>query len=833
MKLTRLTYALATAGFTSALLVACGGSDDNTASPPAAVEPPVVIVPPAPTTSAQAVTVAGLGAGALVCLDKNANGACEAGETQGTTGAEGTATLAVPLADVGKYSVLVEVSGAAVGTAYSMVSPADKPAVVSPLTTLVATQAAAARQTTVDAEKNLQDRLGTSAPLMTDYSKGTDDASKYLGNVARTIVVATQKQLTDTAGAKAADGTAVPKNDIVKAVNNGLLSNLATVAAQASDPAVMGAATPAAKEAAIQVAATVVATAVGLTPTNTGAVVATAAFPPKATPATPAISSSLRWFNFTDAGNYNYRQFNATAAQETPVNGLRQFTEYRESKATAAGAVTSFVQWGGGLNNAQRNVILWTGTEWFDCPNDYVSESSVYDANGVVKSNGCNAYKTSSKAVVRDVAGLKMVDVVKDIRAYPLYDNAGKFTSWGPDPVTHATALNAVFPAGSKLDYFTTQDLSVPDSYSPLGSDTVVAFNAGAANGVAVDCNKLTLVAANNIQYRIAVPTLEKMVSSFIGKPCVYTNATTLADTGEATSETWDTSSVSVGDVTDAYTNAKGYYRSGVKRLRASFGAGNVVNFWSCLIQVSAGVSRNCVAVGSGTYSVETLGDSRVMRIAGLPANAASLLTYNRIFVERAGKVQYGSRSKPALTNSIRPNKEATDALFAALSMPAKQAAAPLTATTLVASYINGAGVVGTNALPLMENDATGLTGAWELIDATALTAAKTTFFFFANGQYVMADPVGDVGAAPRLSCGNAGLELGTYSFARATGRFTTLTTSKDTNGCSGLNDATQPANTIVGARTLVFSTDGKTLTASGIDNTGRATSDVFSRVSK
>jgi trimeric autotransporter adhesin len=824
MKLTRLTYALAAAGFSSTLLIACGGGGDDATVTPA----PVVIDPPAPTTSAQAVTVAGLGAGALVCLDKNANGTCEAGETQGTTGAEGTVTLAVPLADVGKYSVLVEVSGAAVGTAYSMVTPADKPAVVSPLTTLVATQAASARQTTVDAEKNLQDRLGTSAPLMTDYSKGTDDASKYLGNVARTIVVATQKQLTDTAGAKAADGSAVPKNDIVRAVNNGLLSNLATVAAQASDPAVTGAATPAAKETAIQAAAAVVATAVGLTPTNTGAVVATAALPPKATPTSPATSSSLRWFSFTDVGNYNYRQFNATAAQETPVNGLRQFTEYRESKATAAGAVTNFVQWGGGLNNAQRNVILWTGTEWFDCPNDYVSESGVYDANGVVKSNGCNAYKTSSKAVVRDVAGLKMVDVVKDIRAYPLYDSAGKFTSWGPDPVTHATALNAVFPAGSKLDYFTTQDLSVPDSYSPLGSDTVVAFNAGVANGVASDCNKISSIVANNVQYQVATPSMEKMVSSFIGQPCTYTNATTLADTGEAANVNWGFTSLNVGDVADPYANAKGFYRSGIKRLRASFAAGNVVNYWLCLIQVSNNVSRNCVAAGSGTYSIETLGDARVMRFAGLPANAASVLTYNRIFVERAGKVQYGSRSKPALTNSLRLNKEATDALFAALGVPVKQAAAPLTATSLLASYVSSAGVLNTNALAFMENDAAGLTGAWQLNDAAALTAAKTVFFFFANGQYVVADPDGDLGSAPRLSCGNPGVEQGAYSYVKATSTFTWLSASKDTNGCAGLADAANPANNIA-VRTFALSTDGKTLTVTGAGGASFG----FSRVSK
>jgi len=811
MKLTRLTCALATAGFISTLLVACGGGgDDTTVAPPVVVDPPAVV----PTTSAQSVKVAGLGAGALVCLDKNASGACEEGETQGTTGAEGTVTLAVPLADVGKYSVLVEVSGAAVGTAYSMLTPADKPGVVSPLTTLVATQAAAARQTTVDAEKNLQDRLGTSAPLMTDYSKGTDDASKYLGNVARTIVAATQKQLTDTAGAKAADGTAVPTSDIVKAINNGLVANLATVATQASDPAVTGAATPAAKEAAIQAAATVVATAIGLTATNTGAVVAVASLPLKGPAATPATSSSLRWFNFTDVGNYNYRQFNATALQETPVNGVRQFTEYRESKATTtAGAVTGFVQWGGGLNNAQRNAVAWTGTEWFDCPNEHVNESTAWDANGTVNSTYCKAYKSTSKAVVRDVGGLKMVDVVKDIRANPLYDNAGKFSTWGPDPVTHATALNATFPAGSKVDHFTSQDLSNPDSYSPLGSDTVVAFNTGVSNGVAADCSKITTVAANNAQYQVATPTLDKVVSSFIGKPCVYTSATTLADTGEAINEAWGTSTFNLGDVADPYANARGYYRSGVKRLRASFAAGNTVNYWLCLVTASTNASRNCVAAGSGTHTIETLGDARVMRFAGVPANAASLLTYNRTLVERAGTVQLGFRSKLTSTNSVRLNKEATDALFAALGVPAKQAAAPLTPTSLLTSYVSSAGVLNTNALAFMENDPAGLTGAWQVNDAAKLTAAKQVLFFFANGGYVMADPLGDLATAPRVSCGNPGVEQGVYSFVKAVGVFSWVSTSKDTNGCAGLNDTTNPANN-TSAR-VVFSADGKTATLS------------------
>jgi trimeric autotransporter adhesin len=351
---------------------------------------------------------------------------------------------------------------------------------------------------------------------------------------------------------------------------------------------------------------------------------------------------------------------------------LNQFTEYRESKATSAGAVTSFVQWGGGLNNAQRNSVTWTGTEWFDCPNDYVSEFTVRDANGVSTSTYCKAYKTSSKAVVRAVAGLKMVDVVKEIRAYPLYDNAGKFSAWGPDPVANAAPLNAVFPAGAKAEYFTSQDLSSPDTYGPQSSSTVVAYNSGVANGLTADCAKLG-TAANNVQYQVVTDTLEKMVAGFIGKPCVNTpSATIVADTGEPINEAWGLQTVDIGDVTDPYTNATGFYRSGVKRLRVSFAAGNVVNYWACLLRTTDGSTRNCVAAGTGSYTIETIGDARVMRLNGVPANAANQQTFSRIFVERAGKVQYGSRGKLAFINSIRLNKEATDTLFVALGVPVR-----------------------------------------------------------------------------------------------------------------------------------------------------------------
>ena len=826
MTLTRLTSALAAAGVTSSLLVACGGGGGSDPTPPVVVTPKTV---------SQVVSVVdGPIKGALVCLDKNANGACDADETQGATAADGSVTLTVPEADAGKYAVLAVVGTDAVDavngpvtTAFTMQSPADKPDVVSPLTTLVAAQLAAGGGTTLDAEKSLQDKLGIAVSLFADFSKAAvnDEASRHAATVARMLVVTTQQQLKDTVDAKATDGSTLSKADIAHAINNSLLAVLPTLVAQAADPAVAKAANAAEKELAIKAAAAKLAAEAGLTLANLGTVVAVSKLPgTKDDNSAPAAGASLRWFRFTDAGNYFFRAFKGTALQNTVVDGKRQFTEYKEQRKTVNGSTTEYLQFGEGLNNWQRNSVIWTGTEWFDCPNDQVHEVTPWDANGVASSLYCKANKTTNKRSERDIAGTKMVDLVTEIRAYPLADTAGKFAAWGPDPVTYAAALAGTFPAGSKLFYFSGQDSFNPDTFSPLASDTVLPYSAAVASGVVAECNKVT--GSNFAQFQIAAPTLEAMIAAFKGTPCVYApNANTLANTGEPINEWWSQSTIGIGDVADPYANATGFYRNGVKSLRASFGDGSTVNYWLCLRRASDGSPRNCKPAGAGSYSIETLGDGRAMRFAGLPAIAGNL-GYNRVMVERSGRVQYGSRSKLTTSNQLRLNMPAMDALFAALGMPAPQPAAALTPSSLLASYVTGAGSLSTNALAFMENDAAGLVGAWKF--ASQATTAQTYFFFFANGQYVMVDPLGDEASNTHVSCGGPGVEQGAFTFEATTGAFTGLSVSKDTNGCAGLHDTSNPVNPFPNPLTLTLSNAGQTMTAVAPDG-----SVVLTRVSK
>lgn len=242
-----------------------------------------------------------------------------------------------------------------------------------------------------------------------------------------------------------------------------------------------------------------------------------------------------------------------------------------------------------------------------------------------------------------------------------------------------------------------------------------------------------------------------------------------------------------------------------------------LAHYWLCLRRSSDNSVRNCSTDGSGSYSIETLGDVRVLRLAGEP-KVASTLSFVRTMVEREGRVWNGSRNRLSTSRQLRINGVASNALFAALGMPPPRAAASLTADSLMTHYRGsaGTGTVNRNALATMENVNAGLVGAWALGSATDPRAQ--VFFFFANGDYVMADPQGDTEGK---RCGGAGYERGTYSFDAAAGILRALTNSVDSNGCAGLHDlptAPEPLATLTGVH---LSADGKQITLTGSDGSG------------
>ena len=800
---------LAVALASGLLLSACGGSDDE----PAAVTPTLVD---------QTVTVIdGPIRGATVCLDLNDNDACDTGEPRATTGTDGSATLTGLAAEtLAAHAVLADVPADAVdadhgvvGTAFQLKTPAGKPAVVSPLTTLVAAHMANAGGTAAAADTALAEQLGLSGSLFDNFTGKTDAAATQAAVLARLVVVATQKHTVATADAKDATGAALAATDRNRVVQNALLTQLSALAAAV--PALATASGEARSTALAAAADTLVADS-GITAANIAVVVAAAKLPPApdAPASAPAAGVALRWFSYADAQNYQYRMFKATAAQNAVVNGQREFTEYRERSAGSNGAVTSYSQWGEGLHNQVRNQVYWTGSAWFACPTDFVHKATPWDAKGVSESNYCGAFKTTNKRVARDIAGRTMADVVAEIRAWPLFDSEGDYKAWGPDPVLHAEKLAAVMPAGAKLYVYTGAELTRPDLYGThLANDRIVVYNAevaaGGSSAAGSACGAVT--PGNFASFQIETSTLEQVVAANTGLPCSFNVGSNI---GESRND-WYGTTLSIGDVADAsYVSSTGYHVSGVKRLRVSFAAGNVANYWLCLRRTSDGSARNCTAAGSGSYRIETLGDARVLRLDGVPT-AGAALNYHRIIVEREGQIWYGSRGKLQTTHQLRLDQVASEALFTALGLPATRAAEPLTAALLQSRYLNtaGAGSYNPAVLAMVANDNTTLAGAWRFDEADALKRTHdSTFFFFANGDYVMADPAGDSGPN---SCGPAGLERGSIAWDATSGALRLVSIATDTNLCAGLHDTTKPDSEQLGQVLLTarLSADGQVLT--------------------
>lgn len=155
-----------------------------------------------------------------------------------------------------------------------MKTPADRPSVVSPLTTLVQTAVETSGGTSAEAEAAVQSQMGVSVSLFQDFTRG-DTRDENLGTIARMVVVTTQEQTTLLSGAigqQAIDGSVITQADIDKVVSRKLLEVLPTVAASAADPRVTSATDPDLKTVALELVAdpstglttTSVATLVGI-----------------------------------------------------------------------------------------------------------------------------------------------------------------------------------------------------------------------------------------------------------------------------------------------------------------------------------------------------------------------------------------------------------------------------------------------------------------------------------------------------------------------------------------------------------------------------------------
>ena len=661
----------------------------------------------ATTTAFTTTVIDGAIKNAVVCLDKNSNGLCDVGEPQGKTDVAGNATFSINNSDIGKYPVLAivgtdatDADTGAIATAYTMTAPADRPTVVSPLTTMVQQTIATTGASSADAAASVQNALGLSVSVFQDYTKATapTDGTQNAATVARMVVVTTQQQsaaIASTLGTSAADSAVITKAMLDQAIQKKLLELLPAIVAALSQPTVLAAAPGTAREAALLAAASALVTSSGLTSAGIPTVIAinnqTSATAP-AVAYVPTGGLSLTSMTFTDSLNFYVRALGSTLAQDTPdANGKVKYVE-RRLRSTSGVRAT----WGAGGSPARNADLSWNGTAWSNCPINFENTQTPRDANGNSTYNYCGDRETGkSNRAVFDVSGQLMASVYSTVRAagYTNLDIAN------PSTVLGTTA----FPTGSKLYYQTAQPLTTAVSYYPSGANSPVgesntvneysaAVVAAAATNGGVAASQPLGTGCNSTELNTNgtnSTTLEGMIASRPGNPCSFTGGSFVYNgvtyiNPDTTNESWGPFTLSLGTIGTVPTGtgvAPGYY-SGNTRLRVAFkGTGaNAVTYYACKERFNNGSARNCTQIGTGSYTIATLGDARTMTFNNLPAQATQL-SYSRVFVERGGRVFYGYKSNLNVSNTARFNKIGTDALLTKLGIPTVDPAVPLTLT--------------------------------------------------------------------------------------------------------------------------------------------------------
>lgn len=692
MKIPYKSHTLALA-LTSACLLGlygCGGGGGGSGSAAPAT---------ASTTTAVPVTVIdGAIGNATVCLDKNLSNTCDVGEPSGKTDAAGKVILQVEPADAGKFPVLavvgtdaVDADSGPVPVAFKLLAPADQPAVVSPLTTLVQTIIAGSGQSTAAAEASARSQTGLNISLFEDFTGGATAESQAAGTVARMLVVTTQRQATAlnaAVGSSALDGKVITQADIEKIIRNKLLEILPALLTALNDPSVQAATTPAAKEAALLAQANLLVNdpdtglGAGAAPTLV-AINNQIALPAPVSAGTPAASVSLRNLTFTNLQNWFVRAFASTAAQNTADSAGNVRAVDRRANSVA-GAVAN---WNFGGEPIRQADLFFDGSAWAQCTLNVEIVGSVRDLLGNSAYRYCGELGKTNLASF-PIGGQTMASVITNARGAG-YTNISIGNNSAA--ILATTLASTTFPAGSVLSYVSTMPQFLPVKYYPGSSARVTQYSPSiTAGGVAstqpagAQCNSPEF----NTDGALST-TLEALIAAMTGTPCIFTGGSFVYQGAtytnpDAANEAWGNSTVSLGFLGSAAVGtgpAPGFYTSNTVFRVAFKGSGaNATTYYACRQRFNTGSSRNCRVIGTGSYAISVLGDARIMTFTNLPA-ATAALPLTRVFVERGGRIYYGYQLKLNPTSSARLNLPATHALLTQLGLPVIDPDTPLALT--------------------------------------------------------------------------------------------------------------------------------------------------------
>ena len=682
------------------LVAACGGGDSTApvAAPapvPAPAPAPTPAPPPPPTTTGVNVTVIdGAIRGAQVCFDLNRSGGCDAGEPGGVTDAAGKVTVQVPNDSVGKFPVLAIVGTDAVdadlgpvAAPFTLSAPADKVTVISPLTTAAQHLVDANGLSSAAAEQQLQGLIGLSVSVFEDYTqkRATVSESANAGLIATVIALSLQgqyKALQGAVGKNDATGAPISKADVERIVRDAVVAALPDIAANVAQPALQAACkdgSAAACKVQLQSRADDVVANSNLDEAAVAALVPIQKNPPQPEASTPAAGASFRWLNFggSPSADWYYHASLASAAENTPVNGVVKYRQPRREQTAALG----FREWDYSRDYNRRNEAHWNGSTWASCPEaTFQHSNTVRDANGRSAYDYCDGReKGTSQRSTENIAGKTLAEVVKRIRSFPSEYGGQPYSRWG-DPLVGAAWTNAqldgffgtaVFPANAQLQFQSSASTATAPSYDVQAANRIFLYSPAVAAGG--DARTGTPACATAANADILATKLEDLLI-LKAVPCQFNPVPANANyQASGTPNDWyGNSTISLGKVGTEPTGIPGpvvpapHFTTNVL-LRVAFTGDAVdrkVTYYTCKERRSSPSTRNCTAIGTGTYDIAQLGDARVMTFNGLPLDTAAL-TYQRIFVERNGAVYFGYRNK-ALTfkPQIRLNLEAANAVL-------------------------------------------------------------------------------------------------------------------------------------------------------------------------
>ncbi|BDT69153.1 hypothetical protein os1_33420 [Comamonadaceae bacterium OS-1] len=671
-------FKLALSAAAIAALAACGGDGDgsSTSSPVAST-----------TTDVSVTVLDGPIKDALVCQDTNNDGACASSEPHASTNVDGVAIVTVQTADKDKYPMLAIVTTASsdkdtgvVPTGFVLKTPAGKPALISPLTTLVHHQMAQTGQTVEVAEAQLKLQTGITSSLFSSFAiadAAPADGSVKPAALARMLVLTAQQQARLVAAANAVD-TTLPDGStkitqvmldavVQKRVQDLLSAIVAALPGTATEEGMQTAAAALLADKGIQTAAVATAVAIQVQPAVAG---------------TPGVAGAhLNYLKFNSATQW-FTNANAwTAAQNTPAaDGSTRWHQVH----TALNGGSAPYSWGAGSHPGSGSELHWSGTAWTGCPINFENTSAATQANGHSPYNYCDGLELGEdfKYTWLSLEGQTMVSVLGQVKAL----GYGNFT------VANAASLlgTTTFPAGARVGYATGAALSTAVAYVPSPWEYFDIYPMAVAAGK-TDVNDTTSACYQDIPSTSAT-SLDTVVATMTGTPCIQSagtrpglNGTTLSSGPR--NDWWSATSIQVGRIGNAPHNLQNgqsaTYYTGNTQIRASFAAGNVAKYYACQERFN-GSARNCDLIGTGTYAIQTLGDARVLTFGGLPALDAQL-GYVDAYVERAGHVYWAYQDKPKAWAGANLNLVAANALLAQLGMPALDPNAPVVLTT--ASY--------------------------------------------------------------------------------------------------------------------------------------------------